>query len=67
MVIVNSGLFLYSEFFLSMNYRDLHGIKYKLYFASMVFLLLISQLFFGHEIKFTPCQSLWFIDKKFTV
>jgi hypothetical protein len=42
------------------------GIKYKLYFASMVFLLLISKLFFGHEIKFTPCQSLWFIDKKFT-
>jgi hypothetical protein len=40
---------------------------YKLYFASMVFLLLISKLFFGHEMKFTPCQSLWFIDKKFTV
>jgi hypothetical protein len=57
MVIVNFGLFLY---------RDLHGIKYKLYFASMMFLLLISKLFFGHEIKFTPCQSLWFIDKKFT-
>jgi hypothetical protein len=28
MVIVNSGLFLYSEFFLSMNHRDLHGINF---------------------------------------
>jgi hypothetical protein len=63
MVIVNSRLFLYSEFFLSMNHRDLHGIKYKLYFASIGNFKII----FGHEIKFTPCQFLWFIDKKFTV
>jgi hypothetical protein len=65
MVIVNSRLFLYSDFFFINEPQRFTW--YKLYFASMVFLLLIAKLFFGHEIKFTSCQSLWFIDKKFTV